>query len=413
MEQIFPGGRLDGTVIGTGHYNLNGSGANTLVWRQMVSADGYIKELRVVTNIAPGLGKEYNFTVELNGVLTLLTVKIAGAVDTSGANMTIQILVAPGDTLGLYVSMVGAPVAPRAKWSSVFESINPKESLTLGGYRGTLATGAVRYSHFGGGCVWSAAEGSAYQCVSANGVIRDLYVELLTAPGALKSWTFALMLNGVATGLSVKIEDLATTGNNTLDANAITVVPGDYISLRSTPAGPPAACAATAWGAKFVADVDGESLLLGGTAALALNILNVDRYWWINSGGNTPSVLDDSTVNRLSRACILSNLYVQLRLPPGAGATHTFMLRKETADTTITCAISGAVDTAGHDTTNTVNCLLDEVLCMKTLNAGAPTAFNQTGWGLKMFIQPKEIIRNLAMVRKLGLPTPINIGMGI
>jgi len=413
MEQILVGGRPNATVSATKRYGLEGNGPATTDGYQMVAADGYLKELRVITNIAPGLGKSYTFTVYLNEVITPLAVRISGAVDTSGSDMTDTVLVKPGDRIYLYVTMAGVPVAPLAIWSSIFESINPKESLIVGGQRYSLNTGAVRYSSFGGGSSWSSLEAARTSCVSAKGTIRNLYIEIMTAPGVGASWTFVLRVNGVATALSVKIEDLATTGSDVADADAIAVVPGDRISIRCTPAGPPAACLGGGWGALFVADVDGESLLLGSSDNNALNTVNVDNFYWINIGGNTPIGLVDATVNRLTRACTLSNLYVKLRNAPGAGDSYTFMVRKQSVDTTLTCLISGAVDTAGNETTTTVACLIDEVLNMKVSNAGAPGADNYASWGLKVFIQPKEIMRNFAMVRKLGLPTPINIGMGI
>lgn len=412
MEQILVGGRQDSAVIALKRYCVEGGGPASTDGYQMVAADGYIKELRVITNIAPGLGKSYTFTVYLNGVVTLLTVTISGAADTSGSDMVNTVLVAPGDKIYLYVEMAGVPVAPLARWSSMFESINPNESLIVGGQRASLTTTAARYNSWGGGSSWSTLELARTQCVSAKGTIRNLYCEVLTAPGVGKSWTFVLRLNGAATALSVKIEDLATTGNNVADANAIAVVPGDYISIRLTPAGTPAACLGCGWGALFVADVDGESLLLGSSDNRILDILNADNWYWINVGGNTPIGLADATVNRLTRACTLSNLYVKLRFVPGAGDSHTFMVRKESADTTLTCGISGAVDTTGNETLTTVDCLIDEVLCMKVSNAGAPAADNYASYGLKVFIKPKAIRRRTVLVRRIGLPTPQNIGVG-
>lgn len=77
----------------------------------------------------------------------------------------------------------------------------------------------------------AAAENSRQIPISHAGVIRNLYIHATAAPGAAETFVYTIMINGIATAITVTFAGaLETEGNDVV--NAVAVDAGDLITLR-------------------------------------------------------------------------------------------------------------------------------------------------------------------------------------
>lgn len=76
-------------------------------------------------------------------------------------------------------------------------------------------------------------------------VLKKLYVKMTTAPGSGKSRQFTVRSNMVDTGLTCTVSNTALTSSDTV--NSVTHDEGNFLSVKMTPSGTPAASN----GAKF------------------------------------------------------------------------------------------------------------------------------------------------------------------
>jgi hypothetical protein len=106
-------------------------------------------------------------------------------------------------------------------------------------------------------------------------------------------------------------------------------------------------------------------------------------FMFLNSGGaltNNNFLLfglqDAQEVNAqavMTVATTVKNMTVSLTVAPGVGATRTFTLRKNAANTALTVSITGAA-TTGSDAVNTVAFAQFDLLAVQHTTAGGPTA---------------------------------------
>lgn len=74
----------------------------------------------------------------------------------------------------------------------------------------------------------------------------------------------------------------------------------------------------------------------------------------------------------------IKNFAVKISGAPGAGKSYTFTVRVNDADSTITCAVSGASDTEAEDATHEVTVTKGNRINLKIVPAGTPTVVY--GW---------------------------------
>lgn len=127
------------------------------------------------------------------------------------------------------------------------------------GYGGASAIHqtSINYAGIQGNIAWTADEAGGTMVVAAAGTLRNLTIRLDTAPGAGKSRTFVLRINGVDSGVTVTISDAATTGRDIV--NSVAVAAGDKLTLKSTPTGTPDANSVTRVTCEFESTASGES----------------------------------------------------------------------------------------------------------------------------------------------------------
>lgn len=102
------------------------------------------------------------------------------------------------------------------------------------------------------------ANGASTTPWSVAGTFKSLTVTLRVAPGAGKSITFTLRVNGVDTALTVTISGASqVTASDT--TNTVAISPGDRVVWKKTRVGTPAALVAASIGVEFAGTNAGES----------------------------------------------------------------------------------------------------------------------------------------------------------
>src|SRR3989339_1690415 len=164
-----------------------------------------------------------------------------------------------------------APHSGQAPEDVVFEEARPwqiaadaaatTKQYIISGTADDPSTSSTEYSCLmgDGSYTWS-SENARGSIIPTSGKLSNLKVRVNTAPGAGKSWTFAIRINGANSDLSVTISDTNTISS--LDTDQVTVSAGDDTSISATPSGTPTAAAAVYWTAQFTPDTAGETILL-------------------------------------------------------------------------------------------------------------------------------------------------------
>ena len=392
MKQILFGGRSTDLLHATAtEYNLiqtsyiNWTATIAMVDCPMPTA-GTISGLKVKLDAAPGAGTSYVFTVMKNGEATDVTCAIADAATTAEDTAHSASFVA-GDTVCLRCVPTGTPTARYVLWASVFEGSVANESILLARvyYYGTNV-----YYHSLGDNVRSTTEAYVRNVIPTPGAIKKLYV-LSPAPGAGKSRTFTLRKNGSSQTLTCTVADAATTANDT--ANSVSVAAGDVVSLTTTPTGTPADVYLT-WGLVFLADINGESVVLGANA----DLLDAAATEYVTLPGGNPWNATEANRLVLSKACTLKKFYGALDdTPGGAGKSYAFTVRQNAASPANGLTFSIATDaTTGNDTAHEIAVADGDTLAIQSVPTGTPTA-RYLGWGLVCYVEPPPLYTSLTI----------------
>lgn len=242
------------------------------------------------------------------------------------------------------------------------------EQVLIGGYYDDLPTAATGYSALGGGSSWSDTEWHRSQGVGAAGKIGNLHVKLTVAPGAGKSWTFTLRLNGAATLITFAISNLETTGEDTV--NEVAISPGDRLSLECVPSGTPASPSRAIWTSKFTGDNAKESLLLNG---VYLYDGVSTMYVPLNCYSGSALLVESEAYSLIPTSGKLKNLYVAMDVDPGdAPEAYTFMVRLNDGDTALTCSIV-ADNITCNDVAHEVAVLPGDVVTIRAVPVSNPS----------------------------------------
>lgn len=245
-------GRIDATGDNV-YYPIDGWGSSTqstfVLAKQLIATAGTIKKLYVRLNTAPGAGNSRTFTVYKNGSTTALTLTISNT-DTTGNDTTHSFTVAAGDKLALFNNDDATSAATQVSWGCVFTADTAGEFPILGGTNDDPSNSATEYitinSVNGTFGTWNATEANRL-AFGRTSWVKNMYVELTTAPGAGNSYTFTLRNNAGATALSVAISEANTTGNDS-EATGVAITNNDNLGLQSVPASTPTLPVEVSWG---------------------------------------------------------------------------------------------------------------------------------------------------------------------
>lgn len=202
--------------------------------------------------------------------------------------------------------------------------------------------------------------------ISADGVIKNLYVETETAPIGGDNLIFTLMKNGVATSLTCTVSgiDSETTANDT--SHTVSVSAGDDVYMRVFANDD---MDETRFSVVFSANTDSESVLMFTTGA---NQLDTSANSYLPVIGTSEKSTYEYVVQSLiaSANITISDLRVALDNAPGSGKSFTFTVRKNGAGAGIATTISDT-DTTGTDLVNTASYTAGDRICIYQTGSGA------------------------------------------
>lgn len=392
MEQVIIGGNYDLLRTTNTEYNIVvGEGyawattPDAWSFATCIPTAGKLKNLRVELNDVPGTGT-YVFTLHRAVGIgawanTALTCEVA-ADGTQASDMVNEVAVAAGDVICLECNPDAPDNARYAKWSMVFEGDTANESVLL---VSAVAAQAFTMYYRPMGRADSATEASGRCVCPTGGTIKNLYVRLSADPGTdPDAYKFTLRIGGASQTLTCTITANGRVGSDV--AHPIAVSAGDILTLMCEPLNAPSVTSVAAVGLTFVADTNGESLILGGSSGLLDDtdteynhlISYLDRAW----------TAIEVERYQLAQECVLKKLYVLLDGIPGIGNTYVFTVRQNTQSPVDGLVVTIPEEgTTGNDTTNTITVADDDELDMEVNPDSTPTV-RRAYWGLVCYIEP-------------------------
>lgn len=216
--------------------------------KSLAAVAGAITRYDVIVRVAPGAGTSDDFLFVKNGVnqngsggTPDTRMSISGTA-TTGSATGFSLAVSPGDLLQIKCTQTGAAATTHVGISTRFVA-NTDGRFTLSPFSPSSAipNGATNWAELAR-TMWTTTEANARQTLDAAYWISSLYVNA-DAPGAAKSYTFTLRLNGVTPTQTptVTITGTATptTGSDVDPAHLVAFVANDTIALQSAPSGSP------------------------------------------------------------------------------------------------------------------------------------------------------------------------------
>jgi hypothetical protein len=162
--------------------------------------------------------------------------------------------VVAGDKLSLEADFTGVnPSTTRVYFGFVFVPTNEGDALILGNEQTSIDATNARYiplMHQSDATGWSATDNRYIAGVQST--IKNLYVELGTAPGSGKSLAFAVRQGSANTAIVATVTNTNTTAN---DIDSFSCANFDLLSFGVTPSGSPTIPAWIAWGCVINATV--------------------------------------------------------------------------------------------------------------------------------------------------------------
>src|SRR3990167_7522371 len=205
----------------------------------------------------------------------------------------------------------------------------------------------------------------------AQGTLSNLYVEVGTASGAGKSWTFTVYKNGSSTGLTCAISG-ASAVQCSDTTNTVTTVDGDTVNILIQPSNSPANTDMV-WSAQYDTGVANESII-GSASCDGLStggLTYIPPHGYLQYGSNTEG--DVELV--IPTGGTIGQLFGKMSGAPGTGKSWTIVVRINEADSTSTCVISDAATTCQDVSHTSAVSAGGRVSCSIT-STGGPTSGN-------------------------------------
>ena len=251
VSPIFGGTRATTMATGATEYHSimeNAAGGATLANKdQVIPTGGALSKMYVELTGTPGGTATYAFTLLKNDITqTMLCTVLSGATTCSDlANPAISFTA--GDLVALQDTPALTPTARIAHYSFLWTPTIDGESLLLGASGSAMNTaGATRFLGWTGTSMsWTATEASTQSLVNAA-ILKNFYVNLITAPGGAASYTLRSRIGAANGNVLVTITGANTTGSDT--SNSDTLSDGNKINVSSLSASTPAS-SIPRWGA--------------------------------------------------------------------------------------------------------------------------------------------------------------------
>lgn len=352
------------------------------VRQEIASSAGTMRKLRISLDTAPGVGKSYTFKLRVNGADSALVVTISDA-NTTGVDSSNSVSIAQGDLLSISVTPSGTPTGSvTIRTCLEFTSTVLAESMLLATSGGN-AEGSGGPHYIGVGTAPTVGTETVETNVSlvlpVTGTLKNLFIGMNTAPGAGTNRVFAVMINGVASGVTCTVADSATSANDT--SNTVSVTAGDLVSIRCTNTGSTASTTGLMCSLTLVATTDGQFAAMNGSlpeSSSAANYFPLSHLRAI-----TPDTQESLNAKMVAQACSVTAIYANLITAPSSGKSRTYALRQNASTSTLSCVVTDT-NTTANDTAHTVSLSDGDLFNIIGTPAGTPTSSGITKLSLRM-----------------------------
>jgi len=238
---------------------------------------GVASQLNIGLNAAPGSGTSYTFTTKQSSATTSQTCTIADTATTC-ADTTNSLTIAAGDRLYIAGMPANTPTATRLGAGLRFVPDIFGRFLLIGAGSSNQGTSSTTFIPVNGlRIVDSVAAGASSTEAVQPMVIKKMSVYLPTAPGASKTRTVTLVVNGTDSALTCAVTGSGVT-TNTCTGN-VTLNQGDMVYLRQDPSGTPANSAVyVTLSAIYAGDTPARSLRLFEGSRIKINTGKIIIY---------------------------------------------------------------------------------------------------------------------------------------
>lgn len=221
-----------------------------------------------------------------------------------------------------------------------------------------------------GGTFWNSNELCVQQAIPTSGELSNLYIRLAGVVPGGQSYTFTVMKNGNPTSLSAAIAAGGYQGSDTDPSHAVPFVAGDRVSLRCIHVGAETTNRAM-WTSLWTGSVARESICL-----LTVNCNSISTLYDHIAGGTDAEADPNEKYVRvpMPTSGTLKSLYISLSENPGTDPdAYSFTLRKNSADTALTCTIV-APNTTGNDIAHSVPVVAGNMMSFSIVPLNDPSA---------------------------------------
>lgn len=237
-----------------------------------------------------------------------------------------------------------------------------------------FSTSAIRYLSFtGNGTGALSSAENVLHVVPIAGTISSMYARVGTAMSA-GTYTFTVR-KGASVGsalsdttITCAVSSSSQTCNDT--THTVSVSAGEILDISITPASTPTAQTRLQLGIVFDGTTAGESMILSGSSAGSTG--SATGYYVLGYEDTGPFSTETGARSVMPTGGTIDKLTASVISAPGVGKSRTYTLRKNGADTAITCQIAGAA-TSCTDSVNTVSVAAADLLSWKEVAAGTPT----------------------------------------
>ena len=219
---------------------------------------------------------------------------------------------AAGDKLDIEASPSGTPTAGQVHYTTKYVSNTAKHTILLGSSSTSPSTYLSLHGRHDSG-----TEFFAETVFPISGTLRNLYVEVSTAPGGGNSRTFTVRKNSTSTALTCTIAGAATSCSDLV--NTVTIAAGDTAVLQHTPSGSPAA-GRVIDGVVLEADTASKFTIAMGSEEPSNTA--VTRFYGVSSGDSNQDAVEGER-DQLAQAMTIKAMYAEIDVALGQGVVFS------------------------------------------------------------------------------------------
>lgn len=367
-------------------YGAGGNNTNSLwdatetVRQTIVPAAGTFDDFSVTLQNAPDLGagtQSFTFTLRVDEAGTTLGCAISEVAttctDSDGVSVT------AGQAVALQVVPANTPTVGDAFWSATWTPTTADYSILMGGTGSTtLNTSGTDYLIISGVADKQTVSFSQEMVIPTGGVLRNLYVELGTDPGAGTTRIFTV--TGDAGSFSCTVTGgSGTTCNNT--ASTLTIAAGETYVISSTVTGTPTA-STVMYGLVFDPTTQGDWII----AHSGNNDMDATttEYRNVTGAGGVWISTENDRRQLAGTAFTIKNFYVEASGLAGAGNSYVFTPREGGADMSATFTCTTDNTNVQCNDTESISISAGDLLSFEVVPVSTPTVrdsiYSMTGF---------------------------------